>query len=695
MGWTEDVVMDAGEQAIALDYARNAFAGVPRRSRRAAAIAAWLARYQDALGLAARAGRLPEPRQESLFGEAALDAATWRALERRLAARSARPRRPASAVSVRLEAIARAVGLDEAEAAILGLAVRYRLHRPVERLWDMVADAMGGPMRLSADPALIALFTGLSREAVERRLAPAATLRAAGLITVDSDGEVLVLDRLRRRLADVLAIPPTAPEAAGESLLGRPLAAALTLADFAHLGPAVGHAVEVLAGALRARRPGTHVLLYGPPGTGKTELCKTLAAAVGAPLFAVGETAEDGHEPGRGERLAELRLAQRLLAGGAPALLLVDEAEELFESGLADLLRGRGGGRAALLRLLETTPVPVLWTANALGPLGAAVIRRMTFAIELAVPNRAVRERLWARELARHGVAMEAAEVARLAGEVAAPPAVAAAAVAAAALTGGGAAAVRRGVLAVAKALGGCLPPAEATEAEFDPELANADTDLAALADRLAAAGAPRAVSLLLAGPPGTGKSAFARDLALRMGLEPMVKRASDLLSRWVGGSEQAIAAAFQQAAEEERFLILDEADGLLADRRGATQSWEVTQVNELLTWMEHHPLPFACTTNVPERLDPAALRRFLVKLRFAPLRPDQARAAFARFFGLPAPAALASLPPLVPADFALVARKAVLFGIRGDAAALVQLLGEEAAARPGATAPIGFRLGH
>lgn len=44
--------MDAGEQAIALDYARNALAQVPRRSRRAAAVAAWLARYQDALGLA-------------------------------------------------------------------------------------------------------------------------------------------------------------------------------------------------------------------------------------------------------------------------------------------------------------------------------------------------------------------------------------------------------------------------------------------------------------------------------------------------------------------------------------------------------------------------------------------------------------------------------------------------------------------
>ena len=32
---------------------------------------------------------------------------------------------------------------------------------------------------------------------------------------------------------------------------------------------------------------------------------------------------------------------------------------------------------------------------------------------------------------------------------------------------------------------------------------------------------------------------------------------------------------------------VIDEADSLLADRRGAVRSWEVTQVNEMLTWME------------------------------------------------------------------------------------------------------------
>ncbi|WP_114376129.1 AAA family ATPase [Elioraea thermophila] len=686
--------MDQAEQIVALGYARTALARIPRRSRRAGAIAAWLARFQDALGLAPRGARLERGEQGELFTDAKSppDAAEWAAILRRIEARTRRARGGRSAIALRLAAVARAVGLDEAEAEILGLAARYRLHRPVERLWDMVSDAMGGAMRLSADPALISLLTGIPEAVVEQRLSPAGTLRTAGLLTVDADGELILLERLRRHLADALSIPAGA-DGAGEALLGRPLAATLAMEDFAHLGEAATHAAEVLAGALRARRAGVHLLLYGPPGTGKTEFAKTLAAAVGTPLYAVGETGADGHEPGRSERLAELRLAQRLLAGGSPALLLFDEAEDLFDRGLFGAAAERGS-RAHVLRLLETTPVPVIWTTNALDPLGPAVIRRMTFAIELRVPDLPVRVRLWERELSRHGVAMAEDEVAALAREVAAPPSVAAAAVSAAALTGGGAAAVRRGVLAVAKAMGGGRLPMAEQDADvgFDPALANADCDLAALMDRLAAAEAPRAVSLLLSGPPGTGKSAFARALAERMGLTPLVKRASDLLSRWVGGSEQAIATAFRQAEEENRFLILDEADGLLADRRSAAHAWEVTQVNELLTWMERHPLPFACTTNLPERLDPAGLRRFLVKIRFAPLSPAQAEAAFRARFGLVPPPDLARLPPLVPADFALAARKASLFGIARDAQALLRLLEEEASARPGATAPIGFR---
>ena len=38
--------------------------------------------------------------------------------------------------------------------------------------------------------------------------------------------------------------------------------------------------------------------------------------------------------------------------------------------------------------------------------------------------------------------------------------------------------------------------------------------------------------------------------------------------------------------------LLFDEADSLLFDRSTARTSWEVGQVNELLTWLDQHPLP-------------------------------------------------------------------------------------------------------
>ena len=103
----------------------------------------------------------------------------------------------------------------------------------------------------------------------------------------------------------------------------------------------------------------------------------------------------------------------------------------------------------------------------------------------------------------------------------------------------------------------------------------------------------------------------------------------------WVGQTEKQIAAAFVEARAEESILVFDEADSLLADRRGAVSSWEVSQVNEMLTWMESHPLPFACTTNFGEHLDPATLRRFTFKIALDYLTPGQSQVAFRAFFGL------------------------------------------------------------
>jgi SpoVK/Ycf46/Vps4 family AAA+-type ATPase len=220
--------------------------------------------------------------------------------------------------------------------------------------------------------------------------------------------------------------------------------------------------------------------------------------------------------------------------------------------------------------------------------------------------------------------------------------------------------------------------------------LIQADCDLAQLVQRVTAAGATQTVSLLLSGPPGSGKSAFARHLAVAMKLPILQKRASDLISPFVGQTEQQIAEAFAEATNPSAFLIFDEADSLLADRRGADRGWEVSQVNEMLTWMESHPLPFVCTTNLPDKLDLASMRRFLFKVRFGYLTQTQNRLAFARFFQMPAPSTIDGMENLTPSDFALVRRRASLLGKEAQPDTLLAMLKAEAAGR-GEVRPIGF----
>lgn len=110
-----------------------------------------------------------------------------------------------------------------------------------------------------------------------------------------------------------------------------------------------------------------------------------------------------------------------------------------------------------------------------------------------------------------------------------------------------------------------------------------------------------------------------------------------------------------------------------------------------MLTWMERHPLPFACTTNAPELLDPATARRFLFKVRFLPMDEKQIAAAFFLAFQIDAPRSILKLDLLTPGDFAVVARKAEILGER-DPARLARRLEEEVAAKPeGNRVRIGF----
>jgi hypothetical protein len=237
----------------------------------------------------------------------------------------------------------------------------------------------------------------------------------------------------------------------------------------------------------------------------------------------------------------------------------------------------------------------------------------------------------------------------------------------------------------------GRAPAAAAKAVAFLPELANADFDLDVI-KRAATAGGVSELSLFLYGPPGTGKSAFARHLAEAMEMEPLLRRGSDLLSKWIGDTEKLLARAFAEARNDRRFLIIDEAEPFLWSRSAESRSWEVSMVDELLIQMESHTLPFACTTNLPEAVDSAALRRFSLKVKFDFLTADQAGNAYAHFFAREAPTALRHLTALTPSDFASVAKRCRLLDLPMDRdAPLLAMLESEIAGKRLPAQRIGF----
>jgi SpoVK/Ycf46/Vps4 family AAA+-type ATPase len=611
-------------------------------------------------------------------------------------------RAPLSIREKNLRTLSRMLGLDRIDHAVFGFYLRYHVSTAFENFIDHLTG-FGETNRAIPD------MLGITQQEFVSRLNRGGTLSAKGLLHLNREERDCLTSRaitIPELLCEAIDGADGSVAGIRRHVLGKPCEASLEWDDFAHLGDVRDRLRTFLARAVRDRLTGINILLWGPPGTGKTEFAKVLAGRAGLPLHAVGESDDKGKEPNREVRIEALRLHQHLARRMDRTLLLFDEMEDAFAAPGMPFGGGRGGSSKVFTnRLLESNPVPVIWIVNNPGLMEESLIRRMGFALEMKMPPLAAREKVWERILARQGVRLDRAEVHDLARQEEISPAVVESAVRFGRLSGGSVDDIRDAAWSIVKAMTGRNRRADGEAVRpFDAALANPDLDIERLVRQLAdwrtggGAADPvgdsssRAFSLCLYGPPGTGKSAFVRHLAERLGLEVTLKRASDLLGPYVGQTEQKIAEAFTRARDDGRFLVFDEADSFLGDRRRATRSWEVSHVNEMLTWMENHPLPFACTTNLMEILDEASLRRFTFKVRFDFLSPGQVEAAFRFFFGTEAPPQARTLCHLTPGDFAVARRKAALMGLRGQADDLAALLAAEVAVKrlPPAT-PIGF----
>jgi SpoVK/Ycf46/Vps4 family AAA+-type ATPase len=463
----------------------------------------------------------------------------------------------------------------------------------------------------------------------------------------------------------------------------------LALADFSFVESDTQVLCALLRNAVARKEAGVNVLLYGPPGTGKTELAKVVAQAAGLELFEVEYADRDGNSLSGRDRYRSLQIAQVFLKGSAQAALLFDEVEDVFPpisteaaqfmaraEQVAAPSNGSVSGKAWVNQILESNPVPTLWVTNRIEQIDPAFRRRFAYHLELKSPPPGAREGLVRKTL--EGVPLSDGFVAKLTERKGLTPAQIRTAVRFAGLTcdrtedgqlsvDGMESLIERQLKNADLALGNRAgePQGRRSVTTYSLDMLNVETrfDIPRIVEALKARGHG---TLCFYGAPGTGKTALGEHIAKALDRPLIIKQASDLMSKYVGETEQNMAAMFAEAEAEKAVLLLDEADSFLQDRRGAQRTYEVTEVNEMLQGMERFNGIFVCTTNLLDRIDQAALRRFTFKIKFKPLTREQREAMFvtealagdASLFTDPARTRLARLEQLCPGDFAAVKRQ-------------------------------------
>lgn len=132
---------------------------------------------------------------------------------------------------------------------------------------------------------------------------------------------------------------------------------------------------------------------------------------------------------------------------------------------------------------------------------------------------------------------------------------------------------------------------------------------------------------MLLYGPPGCGKTFFAKKLAEEVGFNFMMRTPSDLKSRFVNATQENIAAMFKEAEENSPTIIfIDEINELLPKRTGDAHEMSKSAVNEMLAQMDRtgeRGIFVIGATNLPDEIDEAMLRTGRLEKRFFVGPPD------------------------------------------------------------------------
>jgi len=532
---------------------------------------------------------------------------------------------------------------------------------------------------------LLACMLDESVKDVKQALSKKSFLRQSGMISLEkSSYEDGKLD-LMNNLEEALFAENNSEEELISHFLIQSKPGTLCLNDYPHAKQDIGMIKDMIKAGASVGVEGVNILMYGTPGTGKTELARLIAKELKLNLFEVKTENDDGDAIKSSNRLSSYRLSQQLLSQDESSLILFDEVEDVFPArsfSFFGMEISSGENKGWMNKTLEENKTPAIWVCNKVSQIDSAFLRRFDYVMELNTPPKSVRLNIVKSYLEDKSISADFLE--KLAEHKELSPALIANLSKVASRINESQENLDDVLLKVVnnslKAMSfKPLSTKSKDDTHYDFNYLNTNIDMNKLIKGLQRS---KKGNLCFYGAPGTGKTALAGYIAKQLDKPLLSKKASDILGMYVGQSEKNIAAMFEEAKQEEAVLVLDEADSLLRDRRGAKQSWEVSQVNELLVQMENFDGLFICSTNLMDDLDQASMRRFAIKVKFDYLKPEQAcRMLEKECVGVLSDKDkrdITSIGYLAPGDFSAVKKRLDILGIKGTAGVMIQELKEE-----------------
>ncbi len=150
-----------------------------------------------------------------------------------------------------------------------------------------------------------------------------------------------------------------------------------------------------------------------------------------------------------------------------------------------------------------------------------------------------------------------------------------------------------------------------------------------------------KGLTALFSGPSGTGKTMVAGLIARELGMDLYRIDLSRMVSKYIGETEKQLAMLFDEARASGCALLFDEADSLFGKRTevsSSTDRYANLEVNFLLQQVEEHPGVVLLTSNFPQSIDEAFMRRLRFRIDFPRPEASERAAMWGRMIAKEAP---------------------------------------------------------